>query len=115
MKIEGPLSLKLIDRAEAGYQLEIRFKDEFVQLTVLQQAQEFGRYITHLKQLIENADQHSAERQGMLTVLQFAEGVYPYIQSGEMLLEEPVLLEFRYADPIGVLMAGDAAPGESVH
>ena len=115
MMIEGPLRLKLIENPEAGPQLEIRFSEAFVRLPVLQQGQEFGRYITRLKQLIDNADPHSAERQGMLTVLQFAESVHPYIQSGEMLLEEPVLIEFSYADPIASLLTGDAASNGSIH
>ncbi len=115
MMIEGPLRLKLIENPEAGPQLEICFSEAFVRLPVLQQGQEFGRYITRLKQLIDDADPHSAERQGMLTVLQFAESVHPYIQSGEMLLEEPVVIEFNYADPIASLLTGDTASSGSIH
>jgi len=96
MDIEGPISVSAVDLEEPGKrELHITFTSDFQSSTLEQQGIVFSNYVDNLQQQSIQLDDDSAEQQGILTILQVAEQLLPHIQSGEIPLQETIIIELH--------------------
>ncbi|TVO78387.1 transcriptional regulator [Sedimenticola selenatireducens] len=97
MLIEGPMNITISDPADGqGKVLVIVFTPEFQSLTVEEQGAQFQAYMAMLAQHINSQDAVDARnRAGMAIIYQFAEELLPHIVSGDLALEERIVLQLR--------------------
>lgn len=94
MLINGPIKVGILDSPEQqGRELHITFTDDFRAGDMLQQASEFRRYIDELTNNISTLPADDANRAGMLIIQQIAEQLYQPIASGELELDETIIVE----------------------
>jgi len=95
MLIEGPLKIGVIDRTDSpGRELHFTFTPGFRRLDALAQGEEMRDYLSRLAEQIQTiADETDPNRQGMLIVLQVAEQLLPHIETGEMAMEDVIVVE----------------------
>jgi hypothetical protein len=97
MLIEGPMNITISDPADGqGKVLVIVFTPEFQSLTVEEQGAQFQAYMAMLAQHINSQDAvDERNRAGMAIIYQFAEELLPHIVSGDLALEERIVLQLR--------------------
>lgn len=97
MLIEGPMNITISDPADGqGKVLVILFTPEFQALTLEQQAEQFQAYMNMLAQHINSQDKvDDRNRAGMAIIYQFTEQLLPHIVSGDLALEERIVLQLR--------------------
>lgn len=96
MQIDGPLKVSVVeDTGGLSRELHLAFTDSFQSLAVAEQSAHLQAYIDELRNMIENQQENSPERQGMLTILQIAEQLLPHVASGELALEETIVVEVQ--------------------
>lgn len=116
MIIDGPFNIKLGEDPDTmGYELEIQFKPSFNTMPVEEQCDAFSKYIDQLKNQLSGVDAGSTDSQGMGTILKFAESIFPYIESGEAMLDDPILIEIRPDDPIANFLKSSTLSNDPVH
>lgn len=94
MLIEGPLKIGVLDQPDQpGRELHIDFTTEFQALEPQGQAQAFSNYLLELEQGISSLAEADPNRAGMLIIQQIAEQLAPHIASGDLELEETILVE----------------------
>ena len=95
MEIEGLMSIGVREHADGvGRDLHISFAPEFRGLGLAEQGTQFRGYCRTLREQIGGIDDDTDRtRQGMLVVLQVAEQLLPYIEAGEITLEDPIVVE----------------------
>ncbi len=94
MLIEGPLKISVLDQSDQpGRELHIDFTGEFQALGADQQAKEFQGYLQELAQGISSLSNDDPNRAGMLIVQQIAEQLSPHIQTGDLELNETIIVE----------------------
>ncbi len=94
MLIEGPLKIGVLDDpAQPGRELHIDFTAEFQALSQADQAATFGRYLDELQRGIDALQEADPNRVGMLIVQQIAEQLLPHVVSGELELDETIIVE----------------------
>ena len=94
MLIEGPLKIGVLDDpAQPGRELHIDFSTEFQALSQADQVAAFGRYLDELQQGIQSLPEADPNRAGMLIVQQIAEQLLPHVGSGELELDETIIVE----------------------
>lgn len=94
MLIEGPLKIAVLDQPDQpGRELQFDFTPEFQALELQVQAQEFQGYLRGLEQSISSLAEDDPNRAGMLIVQQFAEQLSPHIKSGDLELNETIIVE----------------------
>jgi len=95
MLIEGPLKIGVVDRTDTpGRELHFSFTPEFRRLEPAAQGEEMRSYLAGLSEQIQSiADETDPNRQGMLIVLQVAEQLLPHIETGDMAMEETIVVE----------------------
>ena len=71
----------------------MNFTDDFKSADLAQQGQIFAAYLAGLLQEINTRGEDDGDRAGMLIVQQIGEQLLPYIQAGEMALEETMTVE----------------------
>lgn len=105
MLIEGPMNITIGDPADGqGRVLAITFKPEFQALEIAEQGTEFREYLQSLSDNIsEIKDENDHTKAGMLIVQQFAEELLPHIESGEIALEESMVVQIRQESQISAL------------
>lgn len=105
MLIEGPMNITIGDPADGqGRVLAITFKPEFQALDTAGQGAEFREYLQSLSNNIsEIKDENDRTRAGMLIVQQFAEQLLPHIESGELALDESMVIQIRQESQISAL------------
>ena len=79
------------------------------------QCDTFSKYIDRLKNQLSKVDMESTDSQGMGTILKFAKSIFPYIESGEAILDDPILIEIRSDDPIANFLKSSTRSDDSVH
>jgi hypothetical protein len=94
MDINGPMRIGVLQTDGAtGWELHFDFRDEFQALDLPQQAVEFQRYLTTLAAEIASLPEDDRDRQGMLLVQQLSEQLLAYIASGELALNETIMVQ----------------------
>jgi len=94
MKIEGPISVSIIDDdVQAKRTLEINFTEQFQQLDLAKQVSELKAYIQKLFQNAEALPEGQADREGQLLIMQICEQLLPLVQQQELDLAETIALE----------------------
>lgn len=107
MLIEGPVKISVVDKDySTDRELNLEFTDEFRALTILEQQVAFGEYLDQLRGDATRLGADSADRQGMLTVLQIAEQLSPHIALGEIDLDETIVVELK----AGVALTAGLSP-----
>ena len=97
MLIEGPMNITISDPADGqGKVLVILFTPEFQALPVAEQGRQFQDYLEMLAQHINSTDAvDERNRAGMAIIRQFAEQLLPHIVSGDLALDERIVLQLR--------------------
>ena len=97
MLIEGPMNITISDPADGqGKVLVILFTPEFQALTLEQQGEQFQAYMNMLAEHINSQDKiDERNRAGMAIIYQFTEELLPHIVSGDLALEERIVLQLR--------------------
>ena len=94
MLIEGPLKIGVLDDpSQPGRELHIDFTTEFQALPQAEQASVFAGYLRDLQLGINSLDQEDPNRAGMLIVQQIAEQLLPHLGSGELELDDTIIVE----------------------
>ncbi|MDJ0806321.1 MAG: transcriptional regulator [Gammaproteobacteria bacterium] len=94
MLIEGPLKIGVLDQPDQpGRELHIDFTNEFQQLEQQSQARAFADYLLSLAKNIAALPEEDPNRAGMLIVQQISEQLSPHIQSGDLELDETIIVE----------------------
>ncbi len=94
MLIQGPLKIGVLDQPDQpGRELHIDFTSEFQVLEMQGQVRAFSNYLIELEQGISTLSEDDPNRAGMLIIQQFAEQLAPHIASGDLELEETIIVE----------------------
>lgn len=94
MLIEGPLKIGVVDLpGQPGRELRVRFSDAFRALDLREQGVLFSRYLAELERGIDSLGEGDADRAGMLIVQQLVEQLLPHVASGELELDETIVVE----------------------
>ena len=94
MDIQGPIKIGVLSDPEtAGWELQMKFTDDFKSADLEQQGRIFAAYLGELAREINGQDADDANRAGMLIVQQIGEQLLPHIQAGEIALEETMIVE----------------------
>jgi len=94
MLIEGPLKIGVLDQPDQpGRELHIDFTAEFQALEPQVQAQQFQDYLQLLARSIASLPEEDSNRAGMLIVQQIAEQLSPHIFSGDLELDQTIIVE----------------------
>jgi hypothetical protein len=99
MLIQGPLRFSVAqEELASGYELFVDFQPDFCALPLEQQSTSFRDYLQEVAQLIaQAADDRTL--QGLFIVQQLAEQLLPYIESGDLELEETINIHVRPDSP----------------
>lgn len=94
MDIKGPIKIGVLNDPETtGWELHLNFTDEFKSADLAQQGQIFAAYLNDLVLEINARAEDDRNRAGMIIVHQIGEQLLPYIQAGDMALEETMIVE----------------------
>jgi hypothetical protein len=94
MLIQGPLKIGVLDSPDQpGRELHIEFTAEFQVLDQVGQAQTFQAYLAELSHGINSLPESDPNRAGMLIVQQIVEQLSPHIASGDLELDETIVVE----------------------
>ncbi len=95
MLIEGPMNISIADPASGeGRVLLITFTQEFQNLDLGAQGEAFRGYLQMLHESVAAiGDETDYTRAGMMVVQQFAEQLLPHVESGELALEESMVIQ----------------------
>lgn len=112
MLIEGPMNITISDPADGqGKVLVILFTPEFQALPLGEQGRQFQDYMAMLTGHINGQDPVDGKnRAGMAIIYQFAEQLLPHIVSGDLALEERIVLQIRQESQ-AVALTDLLAPG----
>ena len=112
MLIEGPMNITITDPADGqGKVLVIIFTPEFQALPLEQQGRRFQEYMAKLAGHINGDDPVDEKNSaGMAIIYQFAEQLLPHIVSGDLALEERIVLQIRQESQ-AVALTDLLAPG----
>ena len=103
MEIDGPLKIGVVETpGQGGWELQIDFRPAFRELKGLEQSRAFRTYLSQLASNISALPQDDRNRQGMLLVQQIAEQLLPHVESGELALNETIVVEIAQA-PVAAL------------
>lgn len=104
MDINGPIRIGVLDHMETGgRELHITFTDEFKTLGLAEQGAEMQRYLGELGEEIARRDEADPNRTGMLIVQQLCEQFLPFIQAGEMALQDTIVVEIGQSPDISLI------------
>lgn len=101
MLIEGPLDISIVETNTGGRELHLEFTPEFRALKLPQQSDSFHEFLHYLKTEIGILEDHDPNRQGMLLILQIAEGLLPHIEANDVPLEEAIVVNIQSDNPFG--------------
>lgn len=106
--MEGPLNFKIITYDDSeDREIHVDFKEEFQDLELQEQADEFLKHISSLhSQVAALKQEDEKERQGMLIVLKFLEELWPHIKAGEVSLNETIVGKVQAPSPVSQLISG---------
>ena len=94
MKIEGPLTIEVIDdTAKNSRRVDVKFRPDFQAISAEQQTVRMQSYIQQLNLVAQSLDQESADYQGVQLILPLCEQVLPYLADQSIDLTETISLE----------------------
>ena len=101
LKISGPIKVSVIE-SETSFdrELHIAFTEEFKELAAAERKRQFHQYIESLQQHLTKPTDDDAEKQGVITILQFCEQLLPFIETDEIDLDQPI--EAQIQSPIKI-------------
>ena len=104
--MKGPLKYKIVsfdglDERE----VHVDFKEDFQKLTLEEQANQFKDHVHTLQTQAANLPEDSQEKQGMVFVLEFLEELAPRIESGDLPLNETVIVKVMEQPPLRQLIS----------
>lgn len=92
MEIEGPFTITIHDNSETSAQeLHLHFKAGFQQLPLAKRLETLQQYLAELQQNIAR-ESNEANRQGLLSIAQITEQLYPHLQADEIPLQETTVI-----------------------
>jgi len=104
MQIEGPFSINVVDKSDSqSRELHLSFTAEFQTLSLDDRITGFKKHLIQLQQNIQSTE-NEAEKQGMLTILQIAEQIFPHVESDEIPLQETIVIEIGPSSPFDDLL-----------
>jgi hypothetical protein len=100
MQIKGPMKISVAESPDGqGRVLIVGFQTDFQGLEVAQQAAGFRAYLEELQgNIAAIEDENDRNRAGMLIIQQVAEQLLPHIESGELALEESIIIQIGQDD-----------------
>ena len=91
MEISGPLVVNIVyDEQSYKRELQINFTPDFQKLSAPDRTQQLGRYIDFLRNAVSSVKENKAEQQGILTILQITEELFPHVKNDEIDLNETI-------------------------
>ena len=104
MQIEGPFNINVVDKSDSqSRELHLTFTAEFQNLSLDERITDFKNHLNQLQQNIQSTE-NDAEKQGMLTILQIAEQIFPHVESDEIPLQETIVIEIGPSSPFDDLL-----------
>jgi hypothetical protein len=108
MEIQGPFTIAINDNSETGLrELHLGFKPGFQQLELADRLATLKSYIDQLnKDIATEID--AKNQQGMLTIAQIAQELYPHLKTNEIPLDETIIVEIgpSQSSPFDDLLRG---------
>ena len=93
MDVQGPFKIEYVEDAEQGIrELHFSFTGLFRALGQDQRITSYEAYLQQMATELQRTDDLT-HRQGLLTVLQISEQLYPHLVAGEIPLEETIVVE----------------------
>jgi hypothetical protein len=103
--IEGPFHIQLIEKTDTlEREIHVQFTNEFQAMEESDRISYFAAHIAELKARLQELSPESQDHQGMMMIMQLAESIRPYIESGEISLGETLVIELEKKNPIADLM-----------
>ncbi|HIE54738.1 MAG TPA: transcriptional regulator [Chromatiaceae bacterium] len=103
MEINGPLKIGVIDSPDTpGWELQVTFTEEFKAADLAQQGRIFKDYVAELEQGIRNLPEGDRNRDGMAIVHQLCAQMLPYIEEGQIALEETIMVEIGKSQAVSI-------------
>lgn len=104
MDIAGPVKIGVLDKADGqGRELHFDFRPEYRALGLQEQARQMGEYLQSLASEIASRKPEDPNRAGMLIVQQVLEQMLPYIQAGEMAMNDTIIVEIEQSPSISLV------------
>ena len=93
MEIQGPFTIAVNDNSETGLrELHIGFKPAFQQQDLESRLTAIKTYLTELQQKIET-ETDANNQQGMITIMQISQELFPHLETDEIPLDETIVIE----------------------
>jgi hypothetical protein len=103
MEINGPLKIAVVDEPDQpGWQLVVRFTDDFKSAGLEEQGRRFAAYRQELVEGIANLPPGDRNRDGMAIVLQLVSELLPHIQAGEIALEDAIVVQVGQSQAVSI-------------
>ena len=103
MDINGPLKIGVIDSPDTpGWELQVSFTDEFKHASLEDQGNIFQAYVRELVENINALPEGDRNRDGMAIVYQLCSQMLPYIQEGQVALEETMMVEIAQSQALSI-------------
>lgn len=100
MVIEGPFIIHIVENPETlARELHLSFTPTFQALDAAARSETLASYAEELRTQIAAPDEDDRNRSGVITILQVAEQLLPYLQADEISLEETIVLEVHPGNP----------------
>jgi len=94
MDIDGPLKIGVLDREDGRTrELHVEFRESFRELGLAAQGEGMRDYLDALRRDIAATAADDPNRAGMLIVQQIAEQLLPYVEGGEIALNDTIVVE----------------------
>jgi len=81
------------------------FKQDFQKLSIEEQATQFSEHVRSLQLQVDNLEDESQERQGILFVLQFLQELEPRIRAGDIPMNETIIVKVMEQPPLNKLIS----------
>ena len=105
MLIEGPMKIDIAEPADGqGKLLMVSFKPEFQAAEIAEQVKQFAAHLNKLAESINDETLDQRTRQGIMIVHQFSEQLLPHIESGDLALDETMIIQIRQEQQVSVLV-----------
>lgn len=100
---DAPFTAKLVS-VDNHYEIHISFKSSFIAMDNDARKKYFSVYMGNLQQqLLSPLD--DSEKQGMMTVLQFCQSIFPHLSNDEISLDDTMIFEMVPDNPIENLLS----------
>ena len=109
MLIEGPFKLGIVEKEDStDRELHLDFTEPFRQFDVPGREAALRDYIASLSHAAAQLAEDSADRRGMLTMMEIAEQLLPHICADEIPLSETIVMEMETQSTLAQLVQDNA-------